>query len=154
MSERETIPGDVLHRLHDGALPPEERARIEARLDDGARLQLAAIDDVGQAVRGAMDSSTAGFDVWAAVEKEIAPAKVLSFRERLARRRPAPVWISTLVAAAAAAAFLLLPARLSALPSNNCDIESLDVTGGSATVMKLDDPHGEGTTTVVWLEEE
>jgi anti-sigma factor RsiW len=148
----EGTSNEALHRLHDGELGAEERARVEAQLGEEDRLRLQAIAELGEAVRNATAAPLEGFDAWAAVERQIAPARVLSITERLRRRR-APMWISTALAVAAAAAFLFLP-RSPGAPSNNCDIESLDVTGGNATVMKLDDPHGGGTTTVVWLQEE
>jgi len=138
----------VLHRLHDGELDPAERARTEAALDAIGQQKLAALDQLGGALRAAYGGAGADFDVWPAVERAIARTKVVPLRRRLGR---APIFISTLAVAAAVLAMLLLPGG--SHPSNDCVIDELEVSGATATIMQVsDDTHG-GTTTVLWLEE-
>lgn len=148
---------ELLHRLHDGELPAGERAAIEASLDDEARLKLGALSDLGTLLRSTAAVEDAPlverFDAWPAIEKQIAAGKVLSFRGRLARHR-IPIWVSTLVAAAAVFAVLLSPLGGRRAAPNGCDIEDLVVTGADVTVMKMADGKGEGGgTTVVWVHE-
>jgi hypothetical protein len=122
---------------------------VEAGLDEGARDKLAALDDLGGLLRAAYGSAGEGVDVWPAVQREIARAKVVPLRRRLGR---ASIVASTLaVAAAAAAALLLLPGG--GHPSNDCVIDELEVSGASATILRLDDDKHGGSTTVLWLEE-
>ena len=138
----------LLHRLHDGELDPAERGRVEAGLDEESRGKLGALDDLGGLLRAAYGDA-GGVDVWPAVQREIARGKVVPLRRRFGR---GSIVASTLaVAAAAAAALFLLPGG--GHPSNDCVIDELEVSGASATVLRLDDDKHGGTTTVLWLEE-
>ena len=155
--EHDTSNGDErLHRYHDGELAPEERARVDASLqsDPEAQRKLAALGDLGGALRaayGQAGGASEGFDVWPAVERGIADSKVVSLSQRL-RRRAAPIWISTMAVAAAALAFAVFPRPWDGHPTNNCEIDEIEVSGANATIMKVADVHG-GATTVLWLEE-
>jgi hypothetical protein len=67
-------------------------------------------------------------------------------------------WLGTsaglLLAAAAAFLFVLRPWGLSR-PTDRCDIEALEVAGGTATVLTLDNVIAKGdATTVIWTEED
>jgi hypothetical protein len=146
------LDGERLHRYHDGELAPAERAEVEAVLDEAggevARARLGALGDLGAALRGTFEAETASFDAWPAIEKKIGESKVVSLRDRLMGRRAAPIWISTLVAAAAALVVMLYPSGgINVAGGNHCDIESVEAAGSDVTVMKLD---GEGTM-VVWV---
>jgi anti-sigma factor RsiW len=144
-----------LMRLHDGELAPEERAKVEARLDEADRERLSAMSDLGALLRHTLEAETQGFDVAAAVMRKIAERKEKSFSERIGGwfRGHRTVWIPGGLAAAAVALALLVTPWGAAI-SNGCDIESLEVTGAAATILKMPDAKGEGTTTVVWLDEE
>jgi hypothetical protein len=101
--------------------------------------------------------------VWSAVERGIAqaapkraeparPGMLARFVAAIAEYRM--VWASG--AAAAAAVFAIyLGGGMRAIASNGCEIESLEVTGATATVLQVPSAeHGDDTTTVVWLDEE
>ncbi len=148
-----------LHRLHDGELSDEERRAVEASLDDDARLRLQAMADLGTALRGSFEAESAGVDVSAAVMAAIAkgaPARAaapsLWARLRAAARSYRMVWIPAVAAAAVVTAIYVGPWRTTI--TNECNIESLEVEGAAATVLKVPDAQGgDGTTTVVWIDE-
>src|SRR5262245_55534472 len=140
---------DLLHRYHDGELELAERARVEASLDETSREKLAALDELGGALRGLYQGQAAEFDAWPAVERGIASAKVVPFTRRLRSR--SAMWISSVAAAAAVLAVVVLPRG--GQPSNDCDVDELEVSGAVATILKLDDDNHGGSTTVVWIEE-
>lgn len=155
-----------LHRLHDGELTDEQRTAIEGGLDQRGRDRLAAIGEVGEALRSALEGEVAALppiDVWGAVARRIAaeaPKPKAAERPGLLSRLWAAlaeykmVWASG--AAAAMAVFAIyLGGGMRAVASNGCEIESLEVTGATATVLQLPTgEHGDDTTTVVWLDEE
>ncbi len=145
---------DDLHRLHDGELSAEERHAFESALDDDARARLAALGDLGSALRNTFEAESEGFDVAAAVMKKLEPARPPSLWARMAAavRSYRMVWIPGIAAAAIVAVFYIGPWRT--VVTDECDIESLEVSGAAATVMKVPDPHGDGTSTVIWLDEE
>ncbi|MSP62967.1 MAG: hypothetical protein EXR72_22055 [Myxococcales bacterium] len=162
-------PGDPrrLHRLHDGDLAADERARVEAGLSDEDRARLAAIEQVGAALRNTLEAEAAGFDIAAAVMARLpaSPATagvtpISAARSWRSRARGVlgsrSVWLSTAVAAAAAVLLFALPwgGGVAEAATDECEIESLEVTGASATVLRLPATRGEGTSTVVWLDEE
>ena len=155
------LPHETLHRLHDGELDPDVRAATEASLDDGDRARLAVIGEIGQTLRHAVAGEVRARPapsmdaLWGAIEKQIQPAKVLPLHTRVTRALMRhPVWLSTSMAAAAALAVMVAISQPGAAPSNGCDIDSIDVTGASVTVMHVDTVHAPGSTTVVWLQED
>lgn len=162
-----------LHALHDDELPLDERPAVEAALDADDRERVAAIDQLGEALRNTFAAETPDLDVWAAVERGIAataapsPAEappapeqtrgaILQFEPRLRRAGRRSVWAPVLMAAAAAIALLIAPWREqpAAAATDHCEIESLEVTGALATVFEEPDATGRSTATVVWLDEE
>ena len=159
-AESSKLVDEALHRLHDRELPPADRAAAEASLDEAARARLAVMSDVGTAVRQAVAGELGGSAaldmdaLWGAIEKQIQPAKVIPFRTRAVRAVSRhPIWVSTGMAAAAALAVMIAITQPNA-PSNGCEIESLDVTGASVTVMHVDGARSAGSTTVVWVQED
>jgi len=151
------LDGELLHRFHDGELGADERAALEARLDDLARARLATLADLGAAVRNTLAAEVEAapppsIDLWAGIEARIQPAKVIPLRRRMLRATP--VWLSTMAAAAAALAALMLTTSRPGVPTNGCQIESLEVTGAAVSVLKLDNVPGQSPATVVWLTEE
>jgi anti-sigma factor RsiW len=153
-TQREPGSDELLHRFHDGELDGATRATVEASLaeDAVARSKVAALDEIGGLLRGAYgEEAAASFDAWPAIEAGLGRARVIPITSRLRRR--APLWISTLAVAAAVLAVLMFPWGGGGHPSNECSVDELEVTGASATIMKMaDDSHG-GSTTVLWLEE-
>lgn len=144
-----------LHRLHDGELEVGARAAVEAALTDEDRVRLAALDDLGRAIRDTLSAEAEGFDVAAAImaalPTPLGSAKRSRMRVVMASRA---MWASTLVAAAAAMALWVAPWRGESVSSDGCQIESIEVSGASATVLNLPDALGKPTGTVVWLDEE
>ncbi len=159
MGKREDM--ERLHRLHDGELDAEARAAVEAGLSDDDRARLAAMDELGAALRHTASAEADGFDVadavMAAIGKQAtaplpAPTPITSAR----RWRARAIWASTAATLAAAAAAALFLVTRPAIPPHGdaCSIESLEVSGEQATVLDLTDAHGHDTGTVVWLDEE
>jgi anti-sigma factor RsiW len=142
-----------LQRYLDGEMEAEERARFEASLGAEERAQLAMLGMTGQAVRNALVAEAAGVDLWPAIEAKLGVRPV----RRSSRWRRFGLSSGLLAVAAAAGFFLLMqPGH----PSNNCDVESLEVDGSLATVMTLHDNHrhivgkeSDHTMTVIWHEE-
>jgi hypothetical protein len=153
-NDNRSLDGELLHRLHDGELAADERAVVEARLDEVARARLQTLADLGAAVRAtaAAEAERApAIDVWSAVAARIQPAAVIPFRRRVLRA--APLWISTVAAAAAAFAALILATSRPSLPTNGVAIEALEVSGAAVSVMQVHAPD-HAPATVVWLTEE
>jgi anti-sigma factor RsiW len=147
-----------LQRYFDDELSPAERAAVEAGLTDDDRLKLAALGEVRGLLANALSAESAEVDLWPLVAGGIgAPmgkAEARAHRRWGLRAHPAS-WSAGLMAMAAAALlFVFQPWH--AQPGNRCDIESLETSGSVATVFRLSDmPHrGDGTTTVIWTEEE
>lgn len=141
----------MLARYLDGELSPAERSELEAQLNDDDRLRLAALGDVGAAVRAALEGEAAQVDLWPSVQAWIERARRNAWWRRA--RRPG-VLGAGLLAVAAAVMILLAPLKR-VPPTNECDIESLDVAGVQATVFKIPDSTRAGlTTTIIWTEEE
>ena len=155
--DKTTLDAELLHRYHDGELAAEERAGVEARLDDDARARLAALDDLGAAVRHTVaarasegpDGSILHFDAWSAIEREIESKKVVSLSDRIRRRR-VPIWISSVAAAAAAMLVVFGPWGTSAGLANGCEIESVEAEGANVAVIKMPGDQ----MTVVWVSHE
>jgi anti-sigma factor RsiW len=140
-----------LQRYFDGELEPEERARLEAQLTPEDREKLAALVEMRGLLNATLDADAADVDIWSGVGKQLQKEKA---QRGWNRRRLFGGSAATMLLAAAAAFALFL--RHPGHPSNNCDVEQLEFHGAVATVMQLDDlPHkGDGTTTVIWTEEE
>lgn len=175
----EPFGDERLHRYHDGELSGAERAELAERLDDAqasmARDKLLALDELGGLVRdsvAAMSAEAPAFDVWAAlrprldearVERGPAGGRIIELASRRQRRSGwrMPLWISSAAATAAVLLVVLLPGpqrllrqMVTATPSNGCEIESVEVTGASVTVMQVDEGQGRDPATVVWLDED
>jgi hypothetical protein len=163
---------EELHRLHDGELA--EGALDRGQLTDEDRARLDAIAAVGAAVRNTLAAESRGVDVWADVERRIGRAggsarrdAVRSWRERVrsSLRGHRMIFPALAVAAALGLAVWLAypggpsgPGGRGAAASNACDIEMLDVSGGSAAVIEVPDSdaegHEKGRVTVIWTTEE
>ena len=54
-----------------------------------------------------------------------------------------------------AMALLLVGPLSTAHPSNECDVETIEVEGALASVFRVNDQHGrDATTTIIWAEED
>jgi anti-sigma factor RsiW len=141
----------MLARYLDGELTPAERGELEALLDDQDRARLAALTDIGAAVRAALAGESEPVDLWPGVEAGIERARRHARWQRA--RRPGMLGAGLLVAGAAL--MLLLAPLKRVRPTNECDIESLEVAGTQTAVFKVPDPERQGlTTTIIWTEEE
>lgn len=149
-----TRPTD-LHRFHDGEI--EDRQLEPDQLDSVDRARLQAIDDVGLAVRSALLGASQKIDIWSGLEHRLAAVDEARKKQTTLRhwRTRARRGVALLVPAVAAAAVLLLLRSTDPHDvTNDCDIELLDVSGATATVMKVPDASGQGATTVIWMTEE
>jgi hypothetical protein len=145
--DMDKLDDELLQRYFDDALTDEERARVDAALTDEDRERLAALGELRGLLGRVLEAESAKVDLLPAIEKRLAAPQR---RMRWARMT------SIGVAFAAAAAFLLVanPFR-PRLPSNECDVESLEVSGGLASVLKVrDHAHGDNATmSIIWAEE-
>jgi anti-sigma factor RsiW len=141
---------EQLQRYFDGELSADERARVEAELGDEDRERLAALGEMRGLLSGALDAEAAAVELWPAVESGLKRERMRRWRHRM--RGPGAVG---LVVAMAASLVLFLGRRLPTI-TNECDIESLEVEGAAATVLRVGDAHhgGDATTTIIWTHEE
>jgi anti-sigma factor RsiW len=141
-----------LQQYFDGELPAEERARVEAELSEDDELKLLALGEVRGLVANTLMAEAADIDLWPALQRQLdADAKKRAKPRRSwgLRAHPGSWSAGTLAMAAAALLFLFQPWQT----GNACDVESLETSGGVATVFSLNDtPHG--PTTVIWTEEQ
>lgn len=137
-----------LQRYFDGELPDAERVTLEASLTDDDRLRLAVMAEMRRALDGVLHAEAADHhvDLWAGIDKQLG-GKVVPIR-----RRRTGVWVASVSIALAAAASLFLMFRRP-LPTNGCDVESLDVEGAVASVASAGEP-GPHQVTVIWTTEE
>jgi anti-sigma-K factor RskA len=156
---------DLVQRYFDGELAADERARFESSMTDDDRERLAVLAEMRALLSGALDAEAAQVDIWSGVAAALkAPAeraepaadkqrRVRRWRERVRTRSTAGA--AMLVAAAAALLFFVHPWHPSH-PGDDCDVEVLEVEGAQATVLRMhDSPHsGDGTTTIIWSEED
>jgi anti-sigma factor RsiW len=149
-----------LQRYFDGELPPEERARVEAALDDDDRLALAAMGEVQGLVRNTLLAEAEGIDLWPALAGRLgggaSKAETRAYRRWGLHLHPARWSAGFATLAAAAALLFVLQPWHAAHAQNGCDIESLDTFGAVATVFRMDDaPHrGDEATTIIWTTED
>ncbi len=129
----------TLQRYFDGALPENERARVEATLDDEDRRVLASLSAVRRALGAALDAEAREVDLVPGIDAALARKRKPALPSRRSRL------IGAAVGALAIAAALLLVPRAVAY-TNGCDIESLEVSGAVATVFS------DGDATVLWAE--
>jgi anti-sigma factor RsiW len=151
---------DRVQRYFDGELSAAERAQFEAQMTDADRERLAALGELRALVGNALEAEAAAVDLWPGVEAALAAqaqkkSLVRRWRERV-RRRATTTGAGLLVAAVATLLFLFMPWNGRHNPENDCDVESLEVDGALATVLKVHDvPHkGDDTTTIIWSEED
>lgn len=79
-----------LMQLADGELDPVAAARVEAQLDDAGRTKLAALRELGEAVRGHLELRADEADgrlarMWDEIDKQLAPRAAPPVRARAPR---------------------------------------------------------------------
>lgn len=142
------LSDDLLQRYHDAELSAIERGDVEARIDGDARLRLEALDELGGLLRTHAATESSGVDFSSLIDAiEKSPPAVMA--EAPPRKRRSLVPLSAL-SAFAAGAFALFFFLRSGVPSNEAQIESLEVSGGSATVLRMPDDKNGQTTTIIW----
>ena len=149
-SETKPVSDELLQRYFDGELPDAERAEVEAHLAgrDGsdARMRLEALGELRALLRvsSQVESSHVDFSATVAAigRQAVAPVK----RKRTLMPLSA---VGGFLAAAAALAFLIIPTHR--VPTNEAEVESLEVQGALATVFRVPDSvDSNRTTTVIW----
>ncbi len=141
---------EKLQRLHDGELPEGEAAVLGGQLSPEDREKLLALGEIDGLVRGALvaRSGERKLDLWAGIEARLPaerPRAAVPLYRRWGARTTAVV---TALAMAAAFVAWLVPGQA---PTNHCDVESLEVAGSSATVMKLPGQGGDSMT-LIWVD--
>ncbi|MEO6954682.1 MAG: hypothetical protein ABI321_22980 [Polyangia bacterium] len=148
------LSDDLLQRYHDGELSAVDRVDVESRLDGESRLRLEALDELRGLLRTHSAAECSGVDFASIIDAiEKSPPAVAKAPPR---KRRGLVSLSAF-SAFAAGAFALFFFLRSGPPSNEAAVESLEVSGGSATVLRMpDDRNPNQTTTIIWasLEEE
>jgi anti-sigma factor RsiW len=150
------IENELLQRYFDDALDDAERARVEAALTEEDRERLAALGEL-RALMGALASDAPAVDLWPGIEAGLAAQARKKASVRLWRERTRARFVGAGMLVAALGAFLFLVRPWHAPhPTNNCDVESLEVDGALAGVYTMpDSPHrGDGNTTIIWMNEE
>jgi anti-sigma factor RsiW len=154
---------DLLMRFHDGELSEAQARAVAERLraKPEAATDLEAMTALGRALRERTQhaverQSFAGF--FERVERGARVARPLSLRERVAFRvrewfRPWAVWPAAAAAGVAILALVAIGMTNGNGDTNNCQIESLEYSGGAAAVFLIPNEKGTGNTTVIWTNE-
>ncbi len=159
------VNDERLQRFFDGELTGDERLAVQKTLAEAnetdANARLAALGQLSSVLRQSL-AVPADLDLWPQLETRLNAADWATEKRGLLRR-----WrdrartrgyggVSAGLATAALAALLLVvrpwhPRH----PENDCDVESLEVAGAMATVLRVSDsPHsGDGQTTIIWAED-
>lgn len=157
-----------LSRLHDGELSEGEAEALRLELTDEDQQKLHALAEVDALLAHTLsaEADARELDLWAGIEAQLPPAAIPAESPAqvtpqakapatggrilpLIRRRT--VQVTALLSTLAAAAGLMFLLRPSALPSNRCDIEELDVAGHNATVIAVSDDNGHETA-LIWFD--
>ncbi len=150
---------DLLQRYFDDELGAEARAAFEAAMTDEDRERLAALAEMRALLVSTLDAEAADVDILAGVERKLGlpkkkKAAVRGWRDRVRGRTFLGTSAGLLMAAAAAFLFMLGPWQAEH-PTNNCDVEHLEVSGSTATVLTVNDvAHTGDSTTIIWTTEE
>jgi anti-sigma factor RsiW len=142
------VDDELLQRYFDDTLVDSERARVEAELTDEDRERLAALGEMRGLLARTLEAEAADVDLLPSLEARLQ-------RGRVRRWTGGATSFGLAMAALAAFLFVVRPWQ-PRLPTNECDVESLEVAGPMATVLRVQDrAHGgDATTTIIWAEEE
>jgi anti-sigma factor RsiW len=149
---------EKLQRYFDDELSADERAAFEATMTDDDRDRLAVLAEMRGLLSQSLAGASAEIDILPGLEEKLQGVSSLDAARSKKRGWRSGRFLGTSagLATAAAAAFLFImqpwhPRH----PSDNCDVESLEVEGAMATVFKVNDaPHSGDTATVIWATEE
>jgi anti-sigma factor RsiW len=151
---------DLLMRFHDGELSEAQARAVEERLraKPEAATDLEAMNALGRALRERTQHAVErqSFDgFFERVERGARAARPLSLRERLGFRvrewfRPWAVWPAAAAAGVAILALVAVGMTNGNGGANDCQIESLEYSGGAGAVFLIPDDKGSGSTTVIW----
>jgi len=146
---------DKLQRFFDGELPADERQAFEAAMTDDDRERLAALAEMRALLSNALAGASSEVDVWSGIEARLGGAIPLDSarsKRRWNARRLFGTSAGLLIAAAATFLFVVQPWHAEQL-TDDCDVESLEVSGAQVTVLN-DLPHARDVATVIWTTEE
>ena len=155
MSDRQEAQ---LQRYFDGDLSPRQARQVYQRLqtDPAEQCRFNDLERTAGVIRSSLTQAADEADfshLWSGVRQGI-----LAASEPVPKRpRRWMLWTASASAAALAAVvlvFALVSAPNSALaaPSNDCEIESLDVGAGAvSTIFQIQDPATADETTVIWI---
>jgi anti-sigma factor RsiW len=159
-----------LQRFFDGELSPAEARRVYQRIEsnDADLMRLASLGEMHDALvdTASAEAEDADFsalwdNVERGIERESEPASALEQsggppREPSRFARGLFRWTMVTASAVAVAVLALVfwwPGATGA-PSNDCEIESLEVGQGAvSTIFTIDDPEQPDATTVIWVSE-
>ena len=147
------LSDELLQRYFDEELTAVERVDVEARLDASARLRLDAMSELRMLLRVRTNAAASGVSLSSAIDV-IERAPVTTTPTSPTRRRWLPLSaVGGFLAAAAAVLFFMRP--VDRLPTNEANVEMLEVQGAVATVFRIED-HGDPTrtATVIWSDED
>jgi anti-sigma factor RsiW len=163
---------EELMRYLDGDLTPSEARQLERRLAEGGELgaMTESLGQVTDALRAhyeakAEDAAPHMKDMWARLEKQLdrdhAPARRSVWQSIAEWFESYRGHVLTGAVSAAAGAIIAIVALRGAHPTvtskpvapieaaRGAEVESLDVTDGTGTIMKV--PSDEGSSTVIWV---
>ena len=145
------LSDELLQRYHDDELSAAERTHVEVNLDAHGRARLAALGELHDLLGAHHALETDGIDLSSTIDaiERSAPAVIASPARK--RRGLLPVSVLGVLGAAAACMFMLFGPGATGKQSNEAEIESLEVEGGTATVLRMQDGSDPAqTTTVIW----
>jgi anti-sigma factor RsiW len=144
------VDDELLQRYFDDTLVDAERERVEADLTDEDRERLAALAEMRGLLARTLEAEAGEIDLLPALEPR------LKGRRGRLHRWTGGVTSFGLAVAAVAALLLVMRPWQSRLPTNECDVETLEVDGSLASVFRVKDgAHGgDATTTIIWAEEQ
>lgn len=156
---------EKLQRLFDGELGEAESVTLSAQLTEEDKDKLACLKEVSDLVSGVLLKEAEGVDLWTGIAARL-PSETETQPETQQQGAPAVIRpigsarkrtysrVSAAVMALSLAASVLFYVRGQKAPSNRCDIESLEVAGLVASVVKVPGDGDDDETTVIWMDHE
>lgn len=150
---KQSVSDATLQRYHDDDLSLAERRAVEAELDEDDRARLQALGELRELLGAHHALEREEVELSSTIDAIVrsAPPPIAEPPPRRGRRALLPVSVIGVLGATAACLFMFFGAGRAGVPSNEAEIESLEVEGGSATVMRMQDTSDPTqTTTVIW----
>jgi len=147
------LTDDKLSKLFDSELSAEEAEALRRELTSEEQAKLAALADLSLAVHDAAigESSQHEVNLWPLLENQLTEQTAQPLASVTPLRRNLLVRTTAVVSALALAASLLFVLRPATSRDSSCDVESLEVIGSGATVLKVADDRGNDTT-LIWFD--